>query len=145
MFYSKPVESILQNLQHISLNRYKLFLKTYFNLVWHVNPLLGYATEVMQPTSKHLATEYTLRNNRGSGVFFVPCRAEPQDTVPTQHATMTAHRTRSGGISRDHRISASDVTHPSPGSLLRYGSVNAPSRQQGPLYDWGFYKRNWNV
>jgi hypothetical protein len=47
------------------------------NILWHVNALLGYATDVTQPTSKHLATEYTLRNNRGSGVFSVPCWAEP--------------------------------------------------------------------
>jgi hypothetical protein len=43
---------------------------------------------------------------------------------------MTSHGTRSRGISCDLRVSASDVTHPSPGSLLRNGSVNTPSMQQ---------------
>jgi hypothetical protein len=75
----------------------------------------------------------------------VPSRTAPHHTVPTQHATMASHGTRSRGISRDLRVSASDATHPSPGSLLRYGSVNTPSSQQWRLYDWGFFKRNWNI
>jgi hypothetical protein len=115
------------------------------NILWHVNPLLGYTTEVTQPASKHLATKYMLHNNRGSGVFSMPCHAERHLMVPTQHATMTSHGTRSRGISRDLCVSTSDVTHPSPGPLLQYGSVNTPSRQQWHLYDRGFYKRNWNV
>jgi ABC-type phosphonate transport system ATPase subunit len=41
-------------------------------------------------------------------------------------------RTRSRGISRDLRVAASDVTQPSPGSLLRDGPGN---RQQCRWYD----------
>jgi hypothetical protein len=51
-------------------------------------------------------------------------------------------RTRNRGIWRDLRVSASDATQPSPGSLLRYRPGN---RQQWRSYDWGLYKRNWNV
>jgi hypothetical protein len=66
--------------------------------VWHVNPLLGYATEDTQPASKHLVTEYTLRNNRGSGFF--PCRAEPNRTVrcyTTGRDDVTRHHARFQG------------------------------------------------
>jgi hypothetical protein len=55
-------------------------------ILWHVNPLLGYATEVTQPASKHrpvnTSRPNTLRNDRRSGVFSVPCRAEPHCTTP---------------------------------------------------------------
>jgi hypothetical protein len=73
-----------------------------------------------KPTAKRLATEYTLRNNRGSGDYSVPCHAEPNRTVrcyTTCRDDVT--RTRSRGISRDLRVSASDATQLSPGSLLQ--------------------------
>jgi hypothetical protein len=46
-------------------------------------------------------------------------------------------RTRSREISRDLRVSASDVTQPSPGSLLRDGPGN---REQCRSYDRGFIR-----
>jgi hypothetical protein len=40
-----------------------------------------------QPTVKHLATEYTLRRSRGSGVRSVPFRAAGEE----EQAAMTSH------------------------------------------------------
>jgi hypothetical protein len=85
---------------------------------------------VTQTASKHLATEYTLRNNRGSGVFSMPCRAEPHHTVSTQHAAMS-HGTRSRGISCDLRVSASDVTLTT--HLARVDTNFADKRRSGRL------------
>jgi hypothetical protein len=87
------------------------------------------------PTAKRLATEYALRNNRGSGVYSVPCHAEPNCTVRC-YTTCRDDVTRywSRGLSRDLLVSASDATQLTPGSMLQWRS-----------YDWGLYKRNWNV
>jgi hypothetical protein len=64
-----------------------------YYILWHVNQLLGCATGITQqsvaryPTAKRLATEYTLRSSRGSGVCSVPFRAAGGE----EQAAMTSH------------------------------------------------------
>jgi hypothetical protein len=50
----------------------------------------------------------------------------------TQHAAMTSHGTRSRAISRDMFPASATITQHKASCVV-------------PLYDWGFYKRNWNI
>jgi hypothetical protein len=103
--------------------------------VWHFNRLLGYVTEVTQPVSKHQPVNKISAQTRWrhATVLEYGSYATCRDDVT---------RNRSTEVSRDLRVSASDATKLSPASLLRYGPGN---RQQWCSYDWGLYKRNWNV
>jgi hypothetical protein len=52
------------------------------------------------PTAERLVNEYALRNNSGSSVFSVPCRAEPNRTVrcyTTGRDDVTRHHARFRG------------------------------------------------
>jgi hypothetical protein len=90
---------------------------------------------VTQPVPKHQPV-----NKISAQTQWRHATALDYGSYATCHDDVT--RTRRRRIPRDLRVSASDVTQPSPGSLLRYGPGN---RQQWRSYDWGLYKRNWNV
>jgi hypothetical protein len=66
------------------------------------------------------------------------------NTVSTQHAAVTSHDTGVG----EYRVTFAfpRVTQQALTWLVApIRIVNTPSRQQWRSYDWGLYKRNWNV
>jgi hypothetical protein len=55
---------------------------------------------------------------------------------------MTSHGTRSRRKSRDFRVSASDVTHPSPGSLLPFPGNSDACTIEGFVRGTGMSKKS---